>query len=156
MEGYEVVTVDDQKVGKVVSERPEYLIVEQGMIRKSKHALPREFAHVDESAQQVRMTVPKEIFADSPEVDEEPDARLIAEYYGLATAGSETPGTEGYGETVSGDPSRSAAEQEARAGIEPAVEERAEIREGRSADFEESPALLGDRYADVDKREKRD
>ena len=45
MEGYEVVTVDEHKIGKVVGESGEFLIVEQGILRKSKHPLPREFAH---------------------------------------------------------------------------------------------------------------
>ena len=67
MEGYDVVTVDDQKIGKVVGETGMFLIVEQGALLKSKHPLPRELAHVDDSEQQVRVTVPKEIVADSPE-----------------------------------------------------------------------------------------
>jgi hypothetical protein len=67
MEGYDVVTVDDHKVGKVVGESGNFLIIEQGALLKSKHALPRELAHVDESEQKVRVTVPKEIVDDSPE-----------------------------------------------------------------------------------------
>ena len=51
MEGYEVVTVDEHKVGKVVGESGDFLIVEQGALLKSKHALPREFAHVDDAEQ---------------------------------------------------------------------------------------------------------
>ena len=66
MEGYDVITVDEHKVGKVVGEEGNYLIVEQGTLRKSKHPLPREFAHVDDAEQQVRVTVPKEIVSDSP------------------------------------------------------------------------------------------
>ena len=41
MEGYDVVTFDDEKVGTVAGESGDYLIVEHGLIRKSKHALPR-------------------------------------------------------------------------------------------------------------------
>ena len=37
MEGYDVVTVDEHKVGKVVGEDGNYLIVEQGTLLKSKH-----------------------------------------------------------------------------------------------------------------------
>ena len=40
MEGYDVVTIEDEKVGKVVDTHGDNLIVEQGTIRKSKHALP--------------------------------------------------------------------------------------------------------------------
>jgi hypothetical protein len=150
MEGYDVVTVEDQKVGKVVGESEDYLIVEQGALRKTKHALPRELAHVDEGEQQVRITVSKEVLADSPKVNGEVDYQAVAEHYGL-TGGSAAPATEGYGETVPGDPARSAEEQELRTGVTPAAGERARIREGGSGSSmpEESPALLGDRLSDT-------
>lgn len=90
MEGYDVVTIEDEKVGKVVGTHGDYLIVEQGTIRKSKHALPRTFAEVDEGEQAVRMTVTKDIFCDSPKVNGEVDETAIALHYGLA-GGSEAP-----------------------------------------------------------------
>jgi len=154
MEGYDVVTVDDNKIGKVVGESGMFLIVEQGALMKSKHPLPREFAHVDDSEQQVRVTVPKEIFADSPKVDDDFDEQAAAEYYGLAP--SPGPGTEGYGVSDAGDPSRSSEEQAARQGLEPAEEERARIREGdgQSGLPESSPALLGDRLDGIDERDQ--
>ena len=40
MEGYDVVTHDDEKVGTVAGSG-DYLIVEHGLLRKTKHALPR-------------------------------------------------------------------------------------------------------------------
>jgi hypothetical protein len=96
MEGYDVVTVDEHKIGKVVGESGDFLIVEQGAILKSKHALPREFAHIDDSQQLVRVTVPKEIVSDSPKVDDDRiDEREVAEHYGLSTPpgpASESPG----------------------------------------------------------------
>ena len=149
MEGYDVVTIDDHKVGKVVGQSGAFLIVEHGTIRKSRHPLPREFAHVDESEQQVRMTVSKEVFSDSPQIDRGLDEQEVAEYYGLATEGSTAPGAEGYGETAPGDPTRSAEEDELSAGIRPAAEERAEIREHQedSGLPKHSPGLLGDRVA---------
>jgi hypothetical protein len=156
MEGYDVVTVDDNKLGKVVGETGPFLIVEQGALLKSKHPLPREFAHVDDSEQQVRVTVPKEIFADSPKVDDDFDERAAAEYYGLTP--SSGPGTEGYGvsDSAVSDPSRSSEEQAARQDVEPAAQERAEIREGgeQSGLPTSSPALLGDRVAGIDEREQ--
>ena len=156
MEGYDVVTVDDHKIGKVVGETGAFLIVEQGALLKSKHPLPREFAHVDDSEQQVRVTVPKEIVADSPKIDDDFDEQVAAEYYGLAP--SPGPGTEGYGVSEAGDPSRSSEEQAARQGIEPAVEERAQIRGGeeQSGLPESSPALLGDRLAGIDERDQEE
>ena len=51
------------------------------------------------------------------------------------------------------DPARGPEYQQQRAGVEPAVEERARIREGSADDTDampdESPALLGDRLSDV-------
>jgi hypothetical protein len=155
MEGYDVVTVDDHKIGKVVGETGKFLIVEQGALLKSKHPLPREFAHVDDSDQQVRVTVPKEIVADSPEVDDDFDEQAAAEYYGLAP--SPGPGTEGYGVSDEGDPARSSEEQAARQGLDPAAEERARVREGdeQSGLPESSPALLGDRLAGIDEQDQQ-
>jgi hypothetical protein len=143
MEGYDVVTYDDDKVGTVAGESGEYLIVEHGLIRKSKRALPRQFAHLDDEAQQVRTTIGKDIFFDSPEVDGEVDERAVQEHYGLTP--SEGPGTE-----------RSSEAQGLRHGVEPAEEERARIRAGEP-EIEESPALLGDRMDGVEEqiREER-
>jgi hypothetical protein len=154
MEGYEVVTTDDEKIGKVVGETGSYLIVEHGTIRKSKHALPREFAHVDEAEKQVRISVPKNVFADSPKLNGELDEQAVAEHYGLVSS-APTPGTEGYGESAEGDPSRSSEEQAHRDGVMPAAEERALVQSGANDGAglpDESPALLGDRLAGVEER----
>ena len=137
MEGYDVVTIDDEKVGKVVDTHGDHLIVEQGTIRRSKHALPRTFAEVDDGEKVVRMTVTKDIFCDSPKINGEVDETAIATYYGLA-GGSETPPI--------------GSEQQAdRAGVTPAQQERAQAREQIGGETDqgvpaESPALLGDRY----------
>jgi hypothetical protein len=142
MEGYDVVTVDDKKVGTVVGESGDYLIVEHGLIRKSKRAVPRQFAHVDDGEQQVRITVGKQIVLGSPEHNGELDEQAVAEHYGLAQSATA--------------PAGSAEEQAQRAGVETAVEERARIREGEP-EIEESPALLGDRMAGIEeeRREER-
>ncbi len=156
MNGYEVVTSEDEKVGTVVGETGAYLIVEQGTLRKSKHAVPREFAKVDEGGQQVRITVPKNVFCDSPKLNGEFDEQAVAEHYGLAS-GSPAPGTEGFGDTAAGDPSRSSEEQGARDGVMPAAEERAQMREGTQdggALPAESPGLLGDRVAGTEERDR--
>jgi len=156
MEGYDVVSVDDQKIGKVVGETGAFLIVEQGALLKSKHPLPREFAHVDDSEREVRVTVPKEIVADSPKIDDHFDEQVAAEYYGIAP--SPGPGTEGYGVSEAGDPSRSSEEQATRQDLAPAVEERSRVREGeeQSGLPDSSPALLGDRLAGIDEREQEE
>jgi hypothetical protein len=147
MDGYDVVTSQDEKVGTVVGETGAYLIVEHGTLRKSKHAVPREFAKVDEGEKQVRITVPKNVFRDSPKLNGEFDERAVAEHYGIAS-GSPSPGTEGLGVTDQGDPSRSSEEQARRDGVMPAAEERAQIRKGAQDAGglpQESPGLLGDR-----------
>lgn len=149
MEGYDVLTNDDDKVGTVAGASGEFLIIEHGLIRKSKHALPRQFARVDDGEQEVRITVGKEIFLDSPEFDEDLDEQAVREYYGLAP--SQAPGTEGYGVTDPGEPARSSAEQAQRDGLEPTEVERARMRE-EEPEIEESPALLGDRMAGVEER----
>ena len=133
MNGYDVVTTEDEKVGTIVGEQGDYLIVEHGTLRKSKHALPREFAHVNEGEQQVRITVPKDVFCDSPKLNGELDEQAVAEHYGLASS-APAPGTEGYGVTDEGDPSRSSEEQALRDGVMPAAQERAQIREGEMDD----------------------
>jgi hypothetical protein len=158
MQGYDVVTTDDEKIGKVVGTRGDHLIVESGAIRKSKHALPQTFAEVDEGEQVVRTTVTKDVLYDSPKVNGEVDDTAIAEYYGLA-AGSTAPLTEGYGETVSDDPAIGAETQGANVGVTPAPQERAEARErmagGETGLPEESPALLTDRLAGIDEEEQQ-
>jgi hypothetical protein len=139
MEGYDVVTVDDKKVGTVVGEQGNFLIVEHGMLRKSQHLLPKEFAHIDDTEREVRITVGKEMLELSPKLNGEPDEEAVNQYYGLGpitTLGA----TEG------------AEEQALRDGVTPAPEERAEIREGKEEGVEESPALLGDHLADVEER----
>src|SRR5215208_3327296 len=45
MNGYDMVTVDDDKIGTIVGTHGDYLIVESGTLRKSRHAVPTTFAH---------------------------------------------------------------------------------------------------------------
>ena|SRR5436309_11505661 len=138
MEGYDVITSDDEKVGHVVRVEGDLLIVENGLLRKKHHAIPMTFAHVDDAEHAVRVSVPKEIVEESPEMKNGAvDSRAVAEHYGLAE-GFAAPETEGYGDLVSDDPGRSAEEEELRTGIEPAAQRRAEIREGAAPTDESS------------------
>jgi hypothetical protein len=128
MEGYEVVTVDDDKVGKVVGTEGPYLIVEGGTLFKSRHAVPRDLASVDDEARTVRVTIAKEMIGDSPKVNGELDRRAVGEYYGLGE-GFPAPETEGYG-TLGADETATSAEVEgADDGVTPPVQQRAETRE---------------------------
>jgi len=131
MEGYEVITSDDQKVGRVVEVRSDNVIVEHGLLRKTQHAIPTAFIHADESEQIVRLSVSSNIVESSPELDDgQVDRQAVAEHYGLA-AGDPAPETEGYGDMLPDDPALSAEQQELRTGVEPAARQRAAIREGR-------------------------
>ena len=149
MEGFQVITSDDCKFGHVVSREGDHLIIEHGTLKKTKHAVPETFAHVDETEQVVRLSVPKQIVEDSPKLDGDSfDDTAIAQHYGLAE-GEAAPETEGYGDVLPDDPAWSADQDAARAGRETADQQRAQIREGGiqegQEDLGESPALLGDR-----------
>jgi hypothetical protein len=138
MVGYEVVGSDDHKVGKVAALEGDLLIVEGGLLHKTKHAIPKAFAHPDDDEQVVRLTISKELVDDSPALKNgEIDRRAVAQHYGLAE-GYEDPETKGYGEVLPDDPAWSAEQEALRTGVEPAPQRRARIREG-----EEEPGLRG-------------
>ena len=131
MQGYDVVTHDDEKVvGHVVDKVGRNYIVEQGLLRKTKHALPEDFGQLDEERRRLVITVPKDLLEDSPKVNGDVDERAVAAHYGLAdTTVDEPPGF---------------IDSEV-------VEERVQAREGvePTDGIRESPALLGDRYDDT-------
>jgi hypothetical protein len=129
MEHYEVITSDEKKIGHVVGEIGDNLIVEHGTILKSRHALPRTFAEIDKAAGVVRTTISKEILESSPKVNGDGvDEQAVAEHYGLASA-FDDPATEGYGELNPDDPAYTAEDEERAAGIEPAAQRRAHMHE---------------------------
>ena len=132
MEGYEVITSDERELGRVVEVTDDNLIVEHGLLRKHRYAVPRAFAKPEVAERVVRLTVSEDLVTTSPEVDGDTfDERLVAQHYGLA-GGDPAPETKGYGDVLPDDPAWSAEEEELRSGIEPAAERRAKIREGRS------------------------
>ena len=90
MEGYDVLTVDDDKVGHVIEQDGDYLIVEHGLL-KTKHALPKIFAEVDGDAKVVRTTLSKDLIYDSPKVNGELDRTAVAEHYGLPEGFTDPP-----------------------------------------------------------------
>jgi hypothetical protein len=153
--GYEVVTSDEHKAGHVVGEVGDNLIVEHGTIFKSKHAVPRMFAVVEDDERVVRLTISKAILEGSPKLeDDEIDEHAIASHYGLA-GGEDAPPTEGYGDLLPTDPARTADEDARNAGLEAADEARARIHEHQEPgegrlDRPESPGLTGgDRFRDT-------
>jgi hypothetical protein len=90
MQGYDVRTIDGEKIGHVVDTKDDYLIVEHGLL-KTKHALPQTFAEVDEREGIVRTTLSKQLVHSSPKVDGELDRIAVAEHYGLAEGLSDPP-----------------------------------------------------------------
>ena len=108
MQGYDVRTIDGDKIGHVVDTDGDYLIVEHGLL-KSKHALPLTFASVDESERVVRTTLSKDLIYDSPKVNGELDRELVAEHYGLAEGFTDPP-TRGLGDLEPDDPAWTADE----------------------------------------------
>jgi hypothetical protein len=143
VEGFEVVTSDGHKAGHVVEARDGWLVVEYGTLRKTRRAVPREFAQLSDGEQTVRLSVAKHILDDSPKVNGDLDERAAAEYYGIAP-GKTQPPTEGYGEIVAGDPAESADQDSLRAGLERPEEQRSRVRSEGGEELE-SPALLGER-----------
>jgi hypothetical protein len=105
MEGYDVITSDESKVGHVVGEANGCAIVENGLIRHTRHVVPLEFLHVDEGSETYRTSLSKQMINDAPEADSDGnfDAAAVATYYGLEqpatrnspsefhAAGDETP-----------------------------------------------------------------
>jgi hypothetical protein len=138
MDGYDFITaVDDKRWGTVVGREDEYVIVEHGALRKHRYAVPESAVDVDEQAQEVRTTLSGELISESPRVDGDFDRDAVARHYGLDDADGPSP---------------------ERSGGDTAVEERAQIREGSAESTDgmpdESPALLGDRLADVRDEQK--
>ena len=82
MEGRNVVTSDDHKLGTVVAERDGFVVVESGHMFKSRHAIPIDFLHEHEDV--VRATVGKDVVHDSPKVDGDTfDEYAVKMHYGL-------------------------------------------------------------------------
>ena len=105
MEGYDVVSNDDQKVGQVVDKQNAYLIVESGLVRKHKYAVPLDAARIDGDEEVVRLTLSKQMVEEGPTVDDG-DWQAVEEYYGRS----------------------SEQEAQAAADIPPADQSRAEMR----------------------------
>jgi hypothetical protein len=153
MRGYDLVTLDDEKVGHVCEENGDFLIVEHGL-RKTKHAVPKTFVAIDAEKKVARTTLSKRLIHDSPKVHNgDKDLQAIAEHYGIAE-GYDDPLTRGYGDVLPDDPARTAEEDAVRAGLDP-VGDRVRLREGLASHSPEppkydSPGMTGgDRYRDI-------
>jgi hypothetical protein len=121
LQGYDVVTSDDHKIGTVVDERDDCLIVEHGHVFKAKHAIPKAFTSVDEAEQVVHATVTKDVFTDGPKVTDDWDCSVVMRHYGLIGEFEEPADTDG------------ATTVGAREGVTPPEAERVRIREDEPA-----------------------
>jgi hypothetical protein len=131
VQGYDVIGSDGHKLGEVVGVEDDLVVVESGHLRKSRHAIPTAFAHAVDDERVVRLTVSKDLVQDSPAIkDDDFDHVEVARHYGLAE-GYDDPETQGDGELLPDDPAWSAEQEGLSAGVEPAAERRARIREGR-------------------------
>ena len=133
MEGYEVIGSDNGKLGHVVALEGDFVIAEEGTLRKKRHAIPQAFAHPDDGEQVVRLTVSKGLVEDSPPLKNgELDPKAIAEHYGL----DEPPPPI--------EPDSSAELDGLRAGVEPAAQQRVESREGQESGVRGRPIIPPD------------
>jgi hypothetical protein len=120
MEHRTVVTTDGDKLGTVVEERDNCVVIESGHVFKTKHAMPREFLH--EVDGELRATVTKDVVDASPKVDlEHWDCAAVRLYYGLDGPFEVDPDPDG---------TESAETDALRRGLKPAPVERLEVLEG--------------------------
>jgi hypothetical protein len=86
--GYELVTSDDEKVGTIVGQTGDFVIVENGLLRRHRYVVPAELTSVEEERGVVRTTVVKEIIRQAPEADGNGafDEGAVRSYYGLSAA----------------------------------------------------------------------
>ena len=150
MQGFDLVTNDHDRIGRVVGEVDDWLIVEQGAVFKSRHPVPKTFTTVLQDSREICVSVPKDMIHDSPKVDDQDgfDRQAAGEHYGLADA-FEHPPTEGYGDTDADDPAWGPDVDAQAAGMAPAEQRRAQIRDHvRHEKPPTSPGLLGGRGSD--------
>lgn len=136
MQGYEVVTTDGAKFGRVADVVGDVLVVEHGTLLKHRNSLPREFAHVDDDDGVVRATVSKDVLKDAPSPSDGVDEEAVLTYYGLADPGTvsfdpDSPGREGWGSSTADDPNTGAEQDAYRQHVETDEEERLAVRAAR-------------------------
>ena len=123
MEDQTVVTSDDQKLGSVIDERDDCVIIETGHMLKTKHAIPREFLHEVDGV--LRATVTKDIVGDSPKVDlENWDVGAVRLHYGIDGVFEVDPDPNGL---------ENSETDARRAGMKPAAQERMDIMDENDA-----------------------
>jgi PRC-barrel domain protein len=85
VKGYDVVTSDGRKIGRVTDTLDDFVVVELGRVLRSRRPLPREFAHATDGERKVVVTVPKVVLEDAPRVHRNGtfDVDAAARHYGV-------------------------------------------------------------------------
>lgn len=150
MNGYEVVAFNDEKLGTVVGRIDGNLIVEHGLLSRSRQVIPEVFAHVHEDEQVVRVTVSKNVFSSSPKLEgDDFDAQAIYDHYGLVGSDPDGAPTVGAGEGLPTDPARTAEDDGIEAEL---LHSRGSLAAGGGANDQghPSPGITGgDRHRDA-------
>ena len=136
MQGYDVRTIDDDKIGHVIDTDGDFLIVEHGLL-KSKHALPMAFAEVDDDEKVVRTTLSKDLIHHSPKVNGEIDRRRSQSTTGWQKASRIEP-TRATGDLEPDDPAYGADEP-----LRERVRGAQESMSGDAGPFDEPPSSPG-------------
>jgi hypothetical protein len=86
--GYPVVTSNDRTVGRIAEVQERYVIVESGVLGRSRRPVPKEFIHLRDGQRKVFVTAPKSVLEDAPHahLDGSFDAEEAARHYGLTEA----------------------------------------------------------------------
>ena len=136
MDNQTVVTSDDHKLGTVVAERDDCVVIETGHVFKTKHAIPRDFLREVDGV--LRATVTKDVVDDSPKVDlDNWDCSVVRLHYGLDAPFEVSPDPDGL---------ENAETDAQRAGLKPAAAERIDVMEENDAN--ELP-VIRDRMANA-------
>jgi hypothetical protein len=91
VKGYEVVSSEGQKIGRVTDVLDGFLVVELGSVLRVRRPLPKEFAHAQDGDRTVVVTVPKSVLRDAPRVHRAGtfDVAEANQHYGLASGYAE-------------------------------------------------------------------
>ena len=96
MKGYDVVTSEGQRIGRVADVLDGFVVVEIGRLLRSRRPLPKEFAHAQDDERAVVATVPRKVLREAPRVHRHGtfDVDAAARHYGLAATARRDEGAE--------------------------------------------------------------
>jgi hypothetical protein len=88
VKGYEVVTSERRKIGRVSAVLDGFLVVELGQVFRSRRPVPNEFAHAQDGERTVVVTAPRNVVEDAPRVHHRRifDVEQASRHYGLSSS----------------------------------------------------------------------